>query len=161
MKIRRQASRPASLFLKKRSLLAVFLLIALLFLVVLLVLLALVLITVLHERTPPFDSRGHPPAARLSPCAAQAAGRYPPVGSEIFLPADIKFIQKNKIFVDKGGGGWYTKLTKQRRPTASASPPALCEEVHRACSRLPETVVCCCADALRYPRFVIFRMEVL
>ena len=66
-----------------------------------------------------------------------------------------KIIQKIKIFVDNGGSGWYTKLAKQRRSAASASPPAVREEVQNAFLQAAKPAVCCRADALGHSRFGI------
>ena len=72
-----------------------------------------------------------------------------------------KYTKNSKIFVDKQAGGWYTNLAKQRRLTASASPPAHREEVKNEFTELPVPAVRCCAGAFGRPRFVILRMEVL
>ena len=70
----------------------------------------------------------------------------------------MQFLSKKSL--DRAGESWYNNHAKQRRPIASASPPATGKEVNSVVTRLPVWAVCCCADAGSVSAFCDFRTEV-
>ena len=84
------------------------------------------------------------------------------MSSEVILAARFENYSKYvKSLLTRGRRAGILNFAKQRRLAASASPPAVREEVKTDFSKLPFPAVRCRADALWCPRFVIFRMEVL